>query len=78
MVVSKVKPQEFHKPKLTVDAWELIHNKDGEMNENYQGKVDMKEEDSLMYLGFMLSKMVITCKIYSTKETSVLELKRKY
>ena len=56
MVISKVKPQLFHKPKLTVDAWKLNHLKNGKMREEFEGKVSMKEENNLMYLCFMLSK----------------------
>ena len=48
MIVSKVKPQIFHKPELKVDSWEIIHEKNG--------KVNIDEETSMMYLGFMLSK----------------------
>ena len=56
MLVSKVSPQIFLKPKLTVDTWELSHERNGDMKEEYTGKAQMKEEVSLMYLGFMLSK----------------------
>ena len=56
MLVLKVSPQNFLKPKLTVDTWELSHEKNGDMKEEYTGKAQMKEEVSLMYLGFMLSK----------------------
>ena len=56
MLVSKMKVQNFHKPKLTVDAWDLRHDSNGEMREDFKGKVDINEEDKLMYLGYMLSK----------------------
>ena len=55
MIVSKRKVDIFLKPTLTVDAWEVKHEENGEIKENFQGKVAMKEEDSLMYLGYMLS-----------------------
>jgi hypothetical protein len=56
MVLFKVLPQEFQKPKLTVDTWDLSHTIKGEMKETYMGKAEIKEESSLIYLGFMLSK----------------------
>ena len=43
MVVSKVKPQLFQKPNLTVDAWKLQHEKNGDMKEEYERKVKMVE-----------------------------------
>ena len=55
MVVSKVKPQEFHKPNLSVDDWKLVHTKSGRIKETYVGKVHVKEENSLVYLGYVLS-----------------------
>ena len=55
MIISKVKHQSFHKPQLTVDTWKLKHTKSGNMIEEFQGKVELKEEESLMYLGYMLS-----------------------
>ena len=51
-----MKTQHFHKAKLTVDAWDLRHDKNGEMSDNFKGKVNIKEKDNLMYLGYMLSK----------------------
>ena len=57
MLISKMNIQDFHKPKLTVDAWDHgRHETNGEMIEEYKGKVDIEEEDKLMYLGYMLSK----------------------
>ena len=49
-------PHAFQKPDLTVDTWELNHKINNEMEEKFKGKVSIKEEDCLMYLGFMLSK----------------------
>ena len=56
MIISKVNPHAFQKPELTVDTWEITHKQDQEMIEEFKGKVPIKEENSLMYLGFMLSK----------------------
>ena len=56
MIVSKVKPQLFHKSELFVDSWQLKHQTDGSMEEEFVGKVPMKEENSLLYLGHMISK----------------------
>ena len=56
MLVSKMKPHNFHKPKLTVDAWDLNHDLNGKMREHFKGKVKIQEENTLMYLGYMLSK----------------------
>ena len=49
MVVSKMTPYNFQKP-------DLKHKSDGEIIEEFKGKVKIREEDCLMYLGFMLSK----------------------
>ena len=56
MIVSKRKVESFLKPNLTVDAWEVKHAENGEIIEKLEGKVEMKEANSLMYLGYMLSK----------------------
>ena len=56
MIVSKVKPEQFQKPELKEDSWEVIHAEDGSMNEYFRGKVNIEEENSLIYVGFMLSK----------------------
>ena len=56
MLVSKVSPQNCLKHKLTVDTWELTHEKNGDTKDVYTGKAQMKEEVRLMYLGFMLSE----------------------
>jgi hypothetical protein len=55
MLISKGKHQSYHKPKLTVDPWELNHEEDGNIREEFKGKVPIEEENSLMYLGYMLS-----------------------
>ena len=55
MIVSKVKPEIFHKPNLSVDSWDLVHHKNGSMTELFKGKVNITEETSLMFLGYMLS-----------------------
>ena len=51
MIVSKVKPQTFDNSELFVDSWQLKHQADGSMQEEFVGKVPMKEENSLLYLG---------------------------
>ena len=56
MIVSKMSPHAFQKPDLTVDTWELNHKINNEMEEKFKGKVSIKEEECVMYLGFMLSK----------------------
>ena len=56
MVVSKMKLKSYHRSELFVDKWTLKHNEDGEMKEDFIGKVPMKEENSFVYLGHVLSK----------------------
>ena len=56
MIVSKKKPESFHIPNIQVDQWEATHDKNGEVIDKFLGKSSMKEENSLMYLGHMLSK----------------------
>ena len=46
----------FHKPELEVDAWELKHEPDGSMDEKYVGKIKIENEESLVYLGHVLSQ----------------------
>ena len=77
MVISKVPPQHFYNPKLTIDTWELTHESNGDMKEEYIGKAEIKEEVTLMYLGFMLSKKGTNIENINTKETGVLVCKSK-
>ena len=56
MTVSKVKPQTFHNSELFVDSWQLKHQTDGTMQEEFDGKVPMQEENSLLYLCHVISK----------------------
>ena len=56
MLVSKVKHKSYHKANLTVEAWELNHGEYGKLNEEFKGKLPIKEERALTYLGLMLSQ----------------------
>ena len=56
MMVSKMKLKEFHKTELFVDSWNLSHKPNDIFEEKYIGKVEMIQENSLLYLGHMLSK----------------------
>ena len=74
-------PHQFQKPDLIVDTWEVIPRKNCEISKDLKGNVKVKEEDFLMYLGFMLSKTGSNLEkenIFHTKETGVHELKNKY
>ena len=70
MFVSKVKPKSYHKLNLTVDTWELSVEK-GVIKEEFRGKVPIEDENSLMYLGFMLSNRGLNIEILITNETEV-------
>ena len=76
MIVSKVKPEQFQKPELKEDSWEVIHAEDGSMNEYFRGKVNIEEENSLMYLGFMLSKNGDTMKNIIHKQNKTIDTKK--
>ena len=56
MMVSKMKPQYGHRTELFVDTWKLKHLAKGRFEEEFVGKVAMNQENSLMYLGHVLSK----------------------
>ena len=56
MIVSKHKPQQFQCPNIEVDSWSFNVQKDGQINEQFNGKVPLKLEKSLMYLGFVVSQ----------------------
>ena len=56
MVVSKMKPQNIHKAELFVDSWQVKHQSDGSLQEEFVGKVPMIEESSMLYLGHVISK----------------------
>ena len=56
MIVSKKNPYTFQIPALSVDSWEIKHEENGDIKETYTGKQNMKLEDSLMYLGHVVSK----------------------
>ena len=54
-MVSNMKPKSFHNSELFVDSWKIIHNPNGSFKEVFVGKVRMRQENSLMYLGHILS-----------------------
>ena len=56
MIISKMKPQNFQKSELLVDSWTLEHSENGEVKEEFVGKISMNKQDSLMYLGHVISK----------------------
>ena len=56
MFVSKMKTNSSHQTELFVDSWKVKHNIDGTMEECFEGKVPMMEENSLLYLGYVISK----------------------
>ena len=56
MTVSKMKPKSFHKSELFVDTWQIKHHADGTFEEEMVGKVPMMEENSMIYLGHVISK----------------------
>ena len=51
-----MKPQNFQKSELLVDSWTLEHSENGEVKEEFVGKMSMNKQDSLMYLGQVISK----------------------
>ena len=55
MIVSKVKFEASFISELFVDSWQQKHTEEGVLEEDFVGKVKMKETDSLLYLGYMLS-----------------------
>ena len=56
MVVSKKNVHSFQNPDLEVDAWHLKHEPNGNMIEEFIGKVKIDNEKSLLYLGHVLTK----------------------
>ena len=56
MIISKRKPPSFFTPALCVDSWEMKHEDNGDISETFTGKHAMQEEDSLLYLGHVISK----------------------
>ena len=56
MIVSKKQVASFQNPELKVDAWKLTHEPNGNMTEEYVGKVGMENVDSFLYLGHVLSQ----------------------
>ena len=57
MTISKKTNYSCQDPVLEVDAWNLKHNPNGEMTDNFVGKVKMDEENSFVYLGHVLDKI---------------------
>ena len=55
-MVSQTKLNEFYKTELFVDSWKLIHKPNDIFEEKHDGKVEMIQKNSLLYLGHMLSK----------------------
>ena len=56
MTVSKMPVASFLTPELNVDAWQLSHEPNGNMTEEYIGKVKIENDESLVYLGHVLSQ----------------------
>ena len=56
MVVSKKNVHSFQNPDLEVDAWHLKHEPNGNMKEEFIGKVKIDNEKSLLYLGHVLAE----------------------
>ena len=56
MIVSKRQPYSYQTTALSVDSWAIKHEDNGHMKETYTGKEQMKQEDSLMYLGHVISQ----------------------
>ena len=48
MIVSKVKTEPLLIPELFVDSWKLDHIENGDIKEEFMGKVRMEEKESLM------------------------------
>ena len=55
MVVSKVKTESIIKSNLFLDSWSLKHTENETFTEEYVGTVPMEENNSLLYMGYMLS-----------------------
>ena len=51
-----MKPQNIHKAELFVDSWQVKHQSDGSLQEEFVGKVPIIEESSMLYLGHVISK----------------------
>ena len=49
------KIENFHKNELFVDCWDLKYDEEENLNENFEGKKEMKLTDSDPYLGFVIS-----------------------
>ena len=74
----KEKIASFLIPELTVDNWNLTHEPNGNMSEEYIGKVAIDNEESILYLGDVLSNNGSNMKNIFTKETNPLELSSSY
>ena len=43
LIVSTKQKNDFHRPNLEVDTWQLKHNKEGTIIETFEGKTHMQE-----------------------------------
>ena len=75
MIVSKRKPYRYEAPALTVDIWNLEHKENGDTKESFMGKEIVKEENSLKYLGHVISKKGGNIENIINKKIGQLELK---
>ena len=49
-----MKPKSYHRSELFLDKWTLNHTEDGQIKEDFFGKVPIKEESYFVYLGYVL------------------------
>ena len=68
MFVLKVKPKSYHNPNLTVNTWELSVE-EAVLKEEFRGKEPIEDENSLMYLGFMISNRGQNIENINNKQT---------
>ena len=55
LVGSMKQKQDFHKPNLDVDTWQVTHNIEGTIIETFEGKTNMQEVQEMLYLGAVIS-----------------------
>ena len=55
LVGSMKQKQDFQKPNLDVDTWQVTHNIEGKIIETFEGKTNMQEVQEMLNLGAVIS-----------------------
>ena len=71
MIASKAGLDEYLKPELQVDSWQLFHKENANMEEKFEGKVPMEQKNLSCTLGICFHKVEVIYQTLPTKRTDL-------